>query len=368
MNVLITASTGTLGQSVLRTLLKNFRISRIYCLGRHPKGRESQIHLYRDKEDNACVDMTKVQFFCASLNEEQLGLTGETWRELANTVHIIIHTAWEVDFSLPLSHFESDHIRGLRSLEDLSRHGRYRPRIAFTSSTSTMANWHCVQGSIPVPESLASGHEMAFQMGYGESKFVAEHILGIASDNCNVPVTFLRIGQIAGLIHDARGGQWPLHEFVLMIMQTSKSIGLLPSFNAYCDWIPVDMVAQIMYEILLPTNKNKSRMEPDPSESTADVYNLVHPRPIHWSLLNDILKARLGDKVRIVSMAERMEVLKKNKEEKIGTTAPRPALKLLPFLETLAANDAGQDNGYLSFRHRKRGQRQQDYENSATDQ
>ena len=144
-------------------------------MGRHPDGKERQARVYCDKGHDSSIDMTKVKFFRVNLCEEQSGLTDRIWQELANTVNIIIHTARKVDFSLPLGHFKSEHIRGLRSLIDLSRDGRHHPRFAFTSSTGTMVNWHRVSGTVPVPKSLASGHDTAFQMGYAQSKFVAEH-------------------------------------------------------------------------------------------------------------------------------------------------------------------------------------------------
>ena len=174
-------------------------------------------------------------------------------------------------------------------------------------------------------------------------------ILRIASDNWSVPVTIFRIGQIAGPTCDPQRGQWPPHDFVSLIMQTSKSIGLLPLLNAYCDWVPVDMVAHIMHEILMPANRKRSEICFDSSIPGTDVYNLVQPRSIHSSLLNDILQKYLGDKVRTAPLAEWIEVLKIEKAERSDTTAHRLVRRLLPFLETLAANESAKCNGLLSF-------------------
>ncbi|KAL8791204.1 MAG: hypothetical protein Q9213_000161 [Squamulea squamosa] len=349
LTVLLTGSTGFLGRHVLRKLLEDPQIARIYCLSRLSNGRANHIRMFRHEQGMDHTNWMKVRFLRVDLGQEQLGLSDKVWRKLGKTIHIIIHLAWKVDFSLPLDYYEKHHIRSLRTIIDLSRDGRHRPRIVFVSSSSTMSNWHLVHGFSPVPEALSDDHETALQVGYSQSKLVAEHMLGIASSHCNIPVTIFRVGQIAGAVSDHPMSLWPPNELVPLVLQTSKNMGLLPSFNAYCDWIPVDTVAQIMHELLFPTQREVQAMESTPKQSSAEVYNLVNPHCIHWSTLNTIIQEHLGEHIQAITLTDWIEVLKADIGCDSVTTVSKPALKILPFLETLAEKDIQQEPRYLSF-------------------
>lgn len=77
------------------------------------------------------VEIVNIDFF-----EKRLGLDNPTYARLLSSVNLIVHLAWAVDFNLILQSFESYHLRGLRSLIDLSASGQCRAQIIFLSSTS----------------------------------------------------------------------------------------------------------------------------------------------------------------------------------------------------------------------------------------
>ena len=111
-------------------------------------------------------------------------------------------------------------------------------------------------------------------MGYGESKHVAERILAAAHARSGVPISVLRVGQIAGSTLRAIAS-WPAQEWAPALVQTSKALRVVPGGGGVLppvDWIPVNKVAAIVVEILLADHRG--------SGSGTGFYNLVHPRPV----------------------------------------------------------------------------------------
>lgn len=108
-------------------------------------------------------------------------------------------------------------------------------------------------------------------MGYGESKLVAELILGKASEKCGVPISIMRIGQIAGST-DASDPSWAIQEWVPALVKTSKSLNLVPNNLPSIDWIPIDQLAIVIVEL----------MQHGLNTFELLVYNLVNPHRSPW--------------------------------------------------------------------------------------
>jgi len=148
-----------------------------------------------------------------------------------------------------LEPFEPVHIRGVRNFVDWSICSRRHPHIVFISSTSSVGNWATVHGiDEPVPETPVDRHDVAPEMGYGESKNVSDRILGVAHKKSGVPVSILRVGQIAGPL--MAHGVWNEDEWLPSLIKTSKSLGSFPDYNPDIDWIPVDTLATIILKSL----------------------------------------------------------------------------------------------------------------------
>lgn len=139
------------------------------------------------------MDYCRVVFTKIDVGHPRLGLTEATMSELIENVDMIVHNAWKVDFNQTLASFE-DHLRGTRSIIDWSINSPKRPRIVFISSVSSVAQWPKLYGRGLVPDAPLLNCRIASNMGYGESKLVAENILGVAHFRAGVPVTIMRVG------------------------------------------------------------------------------------------------------------------------------------------------------------------------------
>ncbi len=324
LRVVLTGSTGSLGTHLLRSLLDDPIISKTYCLNRSANGREKQEKAFANLGLKCNLNLLNVEFVTANYGESQLGLPDRKFNEMTSTVDIIIHNAWKVDFNHSLESFEPVHIQGVRNLIDWSIHSSRHPHIIFISSTSSTGNWKRYHQDDPVPETPIYDHHVAQEIGYGESKHVAECILSIASEKSGVPVSVLRVGQIAGPVLPgtvSATGVWNREEWFPSLVQTSKSLGCLPKYIPDADWIPVDSLAAAILDIAH-------------SSATKDgswTYNIVNPQSTAWTSLLDTVVKRLGPQVQVVELGKWIQMLEQMDRNSTRELIAKPAAKILDF-------------------------------------
>ena len=328
LNIAVTGSTGSLGAHLLRTLLNDSKVSRIFCLNRSTNTKEKQQQNFTTLGLEHSLNPSRVEFIQSDFGQERLGIGEAKYQELLSTVDVIIHNAWKVDFNHSLKSFIPIHIQGVRNLVDWSISSARHPHIIFVSSTSSVGKWKSVYPDTAIPEELTFNHHVAQETGYAESKNVSECILGIASQRSGVPVSILRVGQIAGPV--AAAGVWNRNEWFPSLIKTSQSLGCLPNYLPDIDWIPVDRLAAAVCEISHFAAKTDKSL----------VYNMVNPHPTSWKLLVDTILKRLGPQVRTVELSEWIEMLRLVDQSDPRELTAKPAAKILDFflaLETVKA-------------------------------
>lgn len=231
--VILTGSTGSLGNYILNELLNDPQISQVFCLNRSVDARKRQLDSFEEK--GLSVDfISKVDFLTADLGEQHFGLPAETYEYLKKT-DIIIHNAWKVNFNHKVEAFEDTHIKGVRQLVNFSLDSPNHPHIHFISSVGTIA----VPGTAAPVEVPFDELDTVSRQGYSESKFISERICALASTVSGVPTTIHRVGQIAGPTTEY--GVWNKQEWLSSLIATSKTLGKVPTDlgNMPVDWIPV---------------------------------------------------------------------------------------------------------------------------------
>lgn len=143
---------------------------------------------------------------------------------------------WQVDFNLTLSSFDS-HVRGVLHLIQLDAQAPKRPPVFFTSSVSAVARWDIVHSGTKAPEEAIADPRIPHNIGYCESKHVAERLLDAASHKCGGRSAILRVGQIAG--SSTTHGMWNTQEWLPTVSDFSHSLLLhnhrllqLPEFSS----------------------------------------------------------------------------------------------------------------------------------------
>ncbi|KAF8549988.1 L-aminoadipate-semialdehyde dehydrogenase [Imleria badia] len=216
----------------------------------------------------------RVVALAADLPAFQLGLDEQRYREVAHRATAIVHNAWAVNFNLGISSFET-HIRGAVHLMHLALSSpRAQPaKFFFASSVSAVANW---PGPGLVPEAVTDNPEVAQEMGYAQSKWVAEKLCQIAARTTAMHTAVLRIGQMVG---DTTNGIWNESEGISLIIKVN-AIGILPQLDEHVSWLPVDYAAKSIVELVdLPTS------------AECPVYHVLHPTRVPWSVVLAALQA-----------------------------------------------------------------------------
>ena len=160
------------------------------------------------------------------LDQPDFGLDEFTLTQLRKEVSLIIHSAWPVNFNIPLRSFEP-HIAGLHNLLKLSL-SVHQPRPAqllFCSSIS--AAWNAPLTTRVVPEAAIEDFSYAAGMGYAQSKLVGEHIVRDAAQR-GARSYVLRIGQVVG---DTVQGIWNEGESIPLMIRSAMEMEMLPDLK-----------------------------------------------------------------------------------------------------------------------------------------
>jgi thioester reductase-like protein/aryl carrier-like protein len=319
-SVAITGTTGYLGGRLLTLLTKNPRIPRIFCLNRSPAARQ----IFEKRNPGNTAD---VVFLHVNLASPNLGLRIEDYTRLLEECDIIVHNAWRVDFNLALGSFE-DNLQSVKHLIYLSASSALRPRITFISSiSSTGVSSLAGSPQQTVPEQIVEDLGLTMDLGYAESKHVAEHVLHAASQ-AGVPATILRVGQIVPSSSADDEEKWPEADSISVFLRTCKAFKLLAlDFVDKVNWVPVDQAAAVVGDIVQHDALGGEEVE---------FYNVVHPHSKPWSAVMEVVRTWCGEGTQMVTMREWVQKLREQDTSDPKTLDRLPALRLLAFYDLIA--------------------------------
>ncbi|KAI2610579.1 acetyl-CoA synthetase-like protein [Hypoxylon sp. NC1633] len=296
---IVTGTTGSIGAYILRALMENKHVDTIYCLNR---GSDSAA---RQSTHNAEVDHQlptsfpkTVHFIEADLSHDIFNLDPALYEALLSSTTLIIHNAWSVDFNLPLASF-TNHLAGVENLCRFSAHGAHRPTIMFLSSISAVMDLALSSGTA-VPEEIFDDVSVPAAGGYAESKYLAERMLKHAAQRLHIPVVVAHVGQVCGATRSP--GRWNPKEWIPRLIVSAARLGAIPdSLGAYgtdtldVAWIPVDVLADSIVEILLKSRSTSSSSHSQ--RSSLQVHHLMNPERTSWAkLLPAVLHASRDSK------------------------------------------------------------------------
>jgi len=314
---------------LLSQLLETPTVERVYALNRPSSStsiEERQSSAFVDK--GLSVDLLnsgKLVHVEADASRDNCGFSPGLYEEIRDSVTIIIHNAWRLNFNLSLMSFEPN-IRATRNLVNLALDAKHLNslRFLFTSSVGTAQSWDRTNGAFP--EELKLDPSTAVGSGYSESKYVCERIIA----KSGLRATSLRIGQISG----GPNGSWATTDWVPIIVKSGVTLGSLPNSLGVVSWMRAEDVAAAVLDITF-------------ADSAPQSLNIVNPQRARWSdIMSSIRNAIVEqksldiDRLTIVPFVEWMVCL----EEKAANASFEdlvhiPALKLLEFFRVMARND-----------------------------
>ncbi|KAF9891628.1 hypothetical protein FE257_003639 [Aspergillus nanangensis] len=347
-SVILTGATGSIGVHTLFKLLHDDSVSTIYCLTRRTQAKDAILATLAQKGLQVPAFRTdKIIGLHSALDQPSLGLPDSLLHEMRASVSLIIHTAWPVNFNLPLLTFEP-HIAGLHNLLNfsLSVHLPSPAALLFCSSIST-----AMGASSPpsIPESPLSDLTHALEMGYGRSKLVGEHLVSRARKAVGARAFSLRIGQVSG---HSKKGLWNDSEALPLMIRSALTLKALPALETSCSWLPVDKLACSILELAKACSSSSSASSSastrlssqdedhhgssapvtnDPGVDDGSVYNLSNSRVFSWGDLLGALR-KSGFVFDVVPFAQWLGMLRKSAARQ--EEAVNPAVKLVDHYES----------------------------------
>ncbi|KAI1812317.1 hypothetical protein GGS20DRAFT_27949 [Poronia punctata] len=277
--ILLTGATGTIGRHLLHYLARQPDVTRIFCLVRAKDDAIAKqrivLSIAEGRLDDLDVsEMAKISPLAASLGEPKLGLDSETYDSLRCSVTTVIHGAWAVNFNMSLRSFQEPYLSSVTHLLSLAMQSPQSPKPTFCFLSSVASALRV--RDYPIKEIMYEWEDTS-DMGYGQSKWVAERICASASSHAegsgiDFPVRVIRVGQVAG---DTRYGIWNPAETIPIIVQSAITTGVLPIMDGLLDthfWLPVDLAAVSIVEIALHKSKGPA----------ARVFHVANATPVRW--------------------------------------------------------------------------------------
>jgi thioester reductase-like protein len=351
--VILTGSTGSLGTYLLHQLLTDSTIAKVYCFNRSDEAQSRQRAIFASKglDPTLLDDPSRAEFLTVIVGARQFGLPDATYHKLLDSVNLIIHNAWKVNFNQPLESFEDPHLYGVLEFLWFSHRSAARAHLTFISSVSTIGEWDSATMGPVVPEAPVESSDAVMEQGYGESKYVGERLCWAAAHDAGIPTTVLRVGQIGG--PTTREGMWNVDEWLPTLVKTSVAMGKVPAdLGAYrIDWVPVvsfppfivsskismangtnvkNILATIIVE-LAHTRQEEQQHTPH------GVYHLVNPKQVKWESMMPVIKTKYDD-VQSVALEEWLHELGAVQSPTEAEVRAKPALKLLDFYRGLTGN------------------------------
>ena len=315
--VLLTGATGFFGSYLLRELLARTG-AEVECLVRAPdeEAARRRISAAQARYGHPPLgDAHRVHALPADLSAPRLGLSPDELDALARRTGRIYHSAAQVNFAYPYEWLRATNVDGTRGVAGLALRGGGIP-VHYVSTIAVLSG----AGSAHVPhvsERDAVEHVERMSMGYPESKWVAERILGLARER-GVPVSVYRPYEITGRTTD---GAWNTDAAIVAFFKAMAEMGSAPDVDLPLDFVPADHLARALVHL--------AEHPVDPRGAT---FHLTNPRYGLLQEMIDRLRAA-GHRIETVDYDTWVGRLR----ELCAASPDHPVVPFLPIFTTVAA-------------------------------
>jgi thioester reductase-like protein len=242
--VLLTGATGFLGAHLLAELLAATD-ARVWCLVRAQGDADARARIAAAaaRYELTAPPEDRVVPITGDLAQPGLGLSPETFRELARDIDVIYHVGALVNFVYPYQALRAANVAGTREVIRLAGESRAIP-VHYVSTTAVLAGLG-VSGVREATEETPLGHPEQLRMGYVETKYVAEELVRNAS-RAGLPVAIYRPLDIVGSLAT---GAWSTATEMAAFIRFMADTGLAPDINLPLDFVAADVCARAIRHI-----------------------------------------------------------------------------------------------------------------------
>jgi thioester reductase-like protein len=289
--ILLTGATGYLGAFLLHELLERTAAD-IYCLVRAGNIQAGMQRIQKNLESyqlwhNALSD--RIIPICGDLAQPSLGLAPDQFDRLAHQIDVVYHNGAVLNFIYPYSALKAPNVLGTQEILRFACQSKTKPlHYVSTDGVFDSSGWYGQE----VPEDAPLIHTAGVDLGYTQTKWVAEKLVRIARDR-GLPVSIYRPPLIAG---DSRTGTWYTDDFICRFIKGCIQLGTMPMMSNYLTMSPVDYVSRaIVYLSQQPSSRGQA-------------FHLNNPDPSSWAEFAQAIND-LGYPVNSVSFEDWMTQL-----------------------------------------------------------
>ena len=249
--VFFTGATGFVGAFMIADILRLPEVRQVCCLVRAASPAVGLQRLRRALEKYGVWQETyteKLLIVCGSLEEPDLGLGPEKFRQLGYWASVIFHLGARVNYTQPYSCHHPANTIGTINIIRLSLAGRPKS-VQYISSISCFGPTGYFTGTRVVNEDeslLPHLDALPYDHGYAQSQWVVEQLLRRLI-NRGFPIAVYRPGFITG--HSKTGACNP-DDFFSRLIQACLQMGTYPCLpNQRKEFVPVDYVSSVVLHI-----------------------------------------------------------------------------------------------------------------------
>jgi len=264
--ILLTGTTGFLGAFLLNELLEQTEAD-IYCLVRASDTEAGMLRIQKNLESYSLWNenyRARTIPVIGDLSQPRLGLSVEQFERMASQIDIIYHNGAVLNFIYPYSVLKPTNVLGTQEILRLACQFKVKPLHYI--STDAVFDSSGYYGKM-VAESEPIIHTDAIDLGYTQSKWVAEKLVTIARTR-GLPVSIYRPPLISG---NSKTGLWNTDDFTCRLIKGCIQMGSIPRMNSDITFVPVDYVSRAIVHL--------SRQK----ESLGKVFHLNNPNISSWS-------------------------------------------------------------------------------------
>jgi amino acid adenylation domain-containing protein/thioester reductase-like protein len=272
-HILLTGATGFVGAFLLHDLLKRTTAD-VHCLLRANDTEQGLQKLKRNLNAYSLWDESfshRIKPVTGDLGAPQLGLSGETFNELAREIDTIFHNGAMVNFVYPYAAHKAANVLGTKEILRLACRAKLKP-VHHVSTLSILHNGDHDDGRVYRETDDIEETGAPFG-GYAQSKWVAEKLV-VQAGARGIPYAIYRPGLVSG---HSETGAWNTDNMISSMTRACLLLGTAPDLEAAANIVPVDFVSAAIVHL---------SMKP---ENTARVFHLENPSPLHLDELLDWL-------------------------------------------------------------------------------
>lgn len=299
--ILLTGATGVLGANLLKELLATTDAD-VFCLVRAADAAAAKERLHGflkvyDPQDKLYGEFqTRVTPVLGDIVHENLGLSADDARELADVVDVVIHGAANTNLFARMPKIEPINVGGTKNIIDFTL--KTRQKYMVYVSTYTVMGDKTFDRSVIFKESDLDIGQGFKNMTYQQSKFTAEHLIHAAGKERGLQWKVVRPGQIFG---ESRTGHYPQGQTNVSglfydIFKTIIESGVALYSETHYDVTPVDYVSRAIAHLAL----KEKRM--------GETYHLTNPDIRTYTDITNVLRD-LGYPIDIVPQEEYRHML-----------------------------------------------------------